>query len=309
MSNLCYDIKMNKISEFPDFKKLELADKEVVEKFTSKFLPYSDFNFANLWSWNIHHKMMICQLNNNLVVLFNDYLSAEYFLSFIGENKIPETASELIEFSKKHYHTNYLKLIPEEIAKVLSEYGFNVTPDRDSHDYVYSVEDLANMVNWIKSNKPKKINEFLKSYPEYKVKLSSIGEILNDEHKEMFKKWAMNKNIENHFELNEFKAFERILQVENDNIIVLSLYIEGVLVGFTIYEIISGDYAIAHFSKADVKYHSSIYDLLNWEEGKALKSENIKYYNWELDLGIPGLRYSKEKYNPAFFLKKFIIRK
>ncbi len=80
------------------------------------------------------------------------------------------------------------------------------------------------------------------------------------------------------------------------------------MLGFTMYEIISNNYAISHFAKADKKHHAAICDLLNWEEAKILHSQGIKYFNWEQDLGIPGLRYSKEKYKPAFFLKKFILK-
>ena len=292
---------MNKIPEFPD--------QEEVKKFTDQFLPYSDFNFANLWSWDIHQKMMIGQLYKNLVVLFNDYITGEHFLTFIGKNKITETASELIAFSKRNYHTSFLKLIPEEIAAVLSEAGFNVAHDRDAYDYIYSVEHLATMNNWSKNTSGKRIRNVLKSDAKYVVKQSSIEEILKEEHLELFKKWANNKNINTHFELNEYKAFERLLQIKDKNIEVISLYVNNLLVGFTVYEIISEDYAISHFAKVDKRYHHSISDLLNWEEAKCLDKKGIKYFNWELDLGITGLRYAKEKYHPAFFFKKFIISK
>lgn len=63
------------ISEFPQFKKLELADKKDIEKFTSKFPPYSDFNFVSMWSWDIRGEMRVSQLNGNLVVRFTDYLT------------------------------------------------------------------------------------------------------------------------------------------------------------------------------------------------------------------------------------------
>jgi len=45
------------IPEFPQFKNLELTDKIDVEKFTSKFPPYSDFNFVSMWSWDIKGEM------------------------------------------------------------------------------------------------------------------------------------------------------------------------------------------------------------------------------------------------------------
>ena len=126
---------------------------------------------------------------------------------------------------------------------------------------------------------------------------------------EMFKKWAKNKNIQNHFELNEYKAFERFLEVDSKNIHFVSLYVAETLVGFTAYEILSNDFAMSHFAKADHTHEAAVNDVLNWQEAKLLNEKGIKYFNWEQDLGIPGLRYSKEKYKHSFFLKKFIVKK
>lgn len=297
------------IPEFPQFKKLELTDKNDIEGFTSKFPPYSDFNFASMWSWDIKEEMRFSSLNGNLVVRFTDYLSGKNFLSFIGENKISETASELILFSQKNYQISFLRLIPEETTNILPTSMFTIEPDRDSYDYIYSISDLANMSSWSKNSSGRRIRKFLKSNHNYILKNLSIEEISKDEYREMFKKWAQNKNISNHFELNEYKAFERFLQINNKNIKFTSLYVNNILVGFTAYEILSNDFAISHFAKADIGYINEISDVLNWEEAKLLNKKGIKYFNWEQDLGLPGLRYSKEKYKHTFFLKKFIVNR
>lgn len=44
------------LPEFPQFKNLELSDEEEIERHTHKFLPYSDFNFVSMWSWDIKGK-------------------------------------------------------------------------------------------------------------------------------------------------------------------------------------------------------------------------------------------------------------
>ena len=80
------------IPEFPEFKKLELSDKEDVEAFTKKFPPYSDFNFVSMWSWDIKGEMRLSILNGNLVVRFTDYITGDPFYSFLGNNKTNETA-------------------------------------------------------------------------------------------------------------------------------------------------------------------------------------------------------------------------
>ena len=127
------------LPQFPDFKKLEWTDRHSVEQFTKEFPPYSDFNFVSLWSWNTKDKMMLSQLNGNLVVLFYDYITDTPFLSFIGRNKLSETAHSLIEYSTHHFQEPSLKLIPEIVATQLCSEHFAVEPDENSHDYILSV--------------------------------------------------------------------------------------------------------------------------------------------------------------------------
>lgn len=295
------------IPEFPKFKKLESSDKKDIEIFTSEFPPYSDFNFFSMWSWDVHHKMMISQLNENLVVLFSDYTSGDNFLSFVGDKKIIETTSQLIAFSEKNYKKNYLKLIPEELFLHFKGSNFKVRAERDSFDYIYLVEHLSGMKHWIKHASGRGIRKFIKKYPDYSVKESSLEGIPKHEYEKMFEKWSKSKEIANHFELNEYKAFKRLIETNDKNIKFISIYIDGVLAGFSVYETLPNNYAIAHFSKADIKDYPGIYDLLNWEESNFFHKQGVKYLNWEQDLGIPGLRYSKTKYKPAFFLRKLHI--
>ena len=67
-------------------------------------------------------------------------------------------------------------------------------------------------------------------------------------------------------------------------------------------------YALSHFAKGDTSHHSAVYNILNWQEARILYSSGIRYYNWEQDLGIEGLRQSKLKYRPAFFLHKYRVK-
>lgn len=295
------------IPEFPQFKKLELKDREAVEGFTSKFPPYSDFNFVSMWSWDIKGEMEISQLNNNLVVRFTDYLTGKPFFSFLGDFKVKDTITKLVNFSKKNYKKNLLKLVPLDLTKEISDEEFHITPDKDSYDYIYSVEHLANMNKWPQHASGKNVRSFTKSCINYTVKHTPVKESDKTIYMNMFEKWVENKEINDCSDLNERKALERIFETKFENLNIVSLHINDFLVGFTIYEILSQDYAISHFAKADTKYHKSVSDLLNWEEAKILHSKGVKYFNWEQDLGIPGLRKSKEKYKPVFHLKKVTL--
>lgn len=295
------------IPSFPKFKKLELADQAEIQKITDDFPPYSDFNFISMYSWDTEKTKLISVLNGNLVVVFNDYITNARFLSFIGKNKVDDTMQTLFDFSQRNYGKKLLQLIPEVTvdAAVLQEHKGVL--DKDSADYIYSVSNLANMQQWESGNTHKKnINRFLVKYPNVQVEHATVASVKKEPYLAFFKKWSDNKSIEDLYELNEFKAFQRIFNFKDDSLRIVSVFIDDVLVGFTMYEIMSELYATAHFSKTDTT-HSYIIDFLIWQEAKELQKIGITYYNFEQDLGIAGLRRFKESFKPEFFLNKFTL--
>ncbi|MBP6904485.1 MAG: DUF2156 domain-containing protein [Candidatus Pacebacteria bacterium] len=297
------------IPKFPQFKKLEISDKKEIERITKDFPPYSDFNFISMWSWNTRNKIRVSKLNDNIVVQFSDYITNDIFLSFIGKNKVIETAFELLLFSKKHHQKNFLKLIPEELSLYFKfrHSPFTVSSDRDDADYMYLSEHLASMQDWRNNTKAKTLRKTIQTFPKYKVVVKPLKDTNKKAYLSMFHKWSIRKHDNHAYELNEYKAFQRFLKLADTSTIAICVYVKNQLAGFSMYEKINKRYAIAHFSKADIQDYPGIYDILNWEEGRVLHKKNIKFLNWEQDLGISGLRYAKEKYRPLFLLKKIMV--
>ncbi len=296
---------------FPKFKLLEWNDKNDVEQFTNEFPPYSDYNFVSMWSWNTRKKMQVSQLNENLVLLFYDYVTETPFLSFIGKHNLDDTALKLIDYSIQHYNTGTLKLIPKTVANQLRPEKLTIAHDIDAHDYIISTEYLSSLADLKTSRRSDPAayfcQKFLQQYPLYSVKISSANEIIKSDYLDVFKRWAKVKGLD-HQGLNEYSAFERfVYNTETANYYV-SMYDGNTMMGFATFEIVSADYAIYHFSKADILY-PGIYDCLHYVVGRALKERNVSYWNFEQDLGLPGLRRAKQKYNPAFFLEKYTVSK
>lgn len=295
------------IPQFPVFKPLELSDKCEIEKYTSLFPPYSDFNFVSLWSWNIQKKVKISTLNNNLVVLFSDYLTGQPFISFIGSNMAHETSQILFDYSVRNYKVTYLKLLPEFLALTLGNNGWNVKADAASHDYVLSIEKLTTMNEWSKSKISKNIKRFQRENPDYIVIEEKIHSVEIVKYINLFETWASSKN-EAMFSNYEYEAFKRYIHLASPNVFILSIFANEKLIGFETYEIVSTEYAISHFSKSDFRY-KGINEMLQWEEAKHLSKLGIKYLNIEEDLGIEGLRFAKQKFKPAHFFKKYVLEK
>ena len=85
------------------------------------------------------------------------------------------------------------------------------------------------------------------------------------------------------------------------------MFVGDELAGFTINELLDSEFAVLHFEKAHAKNHVGIFQFLMLETAKYLHNLNIKYLNYEQDLGILGLRKHKQSYYPAYMLKKYTV--
>ena len=305
------------IPEFPQFKPIELSDKEEVEKITHKYPPYSDFNFVSMWSWDIKGEMLISMLHGNLVVGFTDYLTGEPFYSFLGNNEVNDTVEKLLELSKKEGSINpTLKLVPEDSIKGLDEKKFKIIEDRNHFDYIFSHEKIS-MYNGAEYKKQRnKVRAF-----ETKHKYEILTLNLTDKNNQKLildlieywisKKKSKNGIVEDYLNMgdleNELIAFKKLMQASSlllKSLICFSLFIDGTLAGFMINEKISKEYSLGHFSKADIK-HDGIYQFLMQKNSKVFLDLGINYLNHEQDLGIDRLRDSKMRFRPIKFLKKY----
>src|SRR5438874_11152557 len=104
------------LPQFPQFKKLELSDAEDVQRYTARYAPFSDFNFACLWSWNIDSSVLLSELNGNLVVRLGDYITGEVVYSFLGDSRVNETVETLIDLSCRENLEPRLQLVHEVAA-------------------------------------------------------------------------------------------------------------------------------------------------------------------------------------------------
>lgn len=298
------------IPKFPQFKLLEFSDREEIQKFTNKFSPSSDFNFTSMWCWNIDNKMKVSNLNENLVVYFQDYTTGKPFYSFIGDNKINETIKSLFDLSEMEGIRPQLKLIHNEIhSNIESVSEYRLLPDPDNFDYVYDTKGLAECVGGKYETLRNLINRF-KKHSDIKItEISGPLNLIGDHLMELDKKWIDKKSITNNINdfINETKALKRILDIKNDNLLTVCIFEKDKLIAFCISELLNNsDYAISHFAKADVSF-PGIYAFLLNQNCKFLVKRNKKYLNYEQDLGLPHLRYSKTSFRPISFIKKHII--
>lgn len=299
------------IPTFPFFKKVSLDDESDIRGYTNKYKPYSDFNFTSLWSWDTQNERQVSDLNGNLVVYFTDYETNEPFLSFLGENYVNDTTLALINYSKEKKILPSLDLVGEESVRNLDTNKFLVELSEANTDYIFNVSKLAYLEGKKFKSKRNLSRNFLNNNREVTFncipfKEQHCAEILF----QLIKNWENNKIREgkSYTLIQEEMSIRRLFAatVSNNNLLLSTVSIDGVIVGFSIDEILLKGYAISHFIKADICY-KGVYEFLNERIAEALQQYNVLYWNWEQDLGVESLKANKLSYRPIDFLKKYKI--
>lgn len=302
---------MHSLTTFPDFVSLDIEHKDILREIASRFPTYSDYNFVSLFTWDTDGEIEISTLNDNLVIKFSDYDDHHKFLTFLGTNKISETVDELLAHSQETGLPNELKLIGEAVIEALPEeekHRYVITEDRDNHDYILSAANMSDIANF-HPKKRTKYNHFMREYGDRHTckELDLSSEEVVNSIKQLVIDWQGIRGKDDDDTRREFAAINRcLIHAQEFNILGYGTYIDGKLVAFTLFEIVHNKTAMLHFGKTDTT-HKGSNEHLQHNLAKYIKGLDVELLNNEQDLGVEGLRKSKEASLPVDFLKKYTI--
>ena len=297
------------IPQFPRFAPLARNDKQAIEQFTRAFPPYSDFTFPSLWCWNLEGRCELSQLNDNLIVRMADYLSNASLLSFIGHNDVASLVEVLLSaLANTPGHLPHLKLIPEHsLRQVDLGKGISIAEDPDNHDYVYSVEEMVDLTGGRYAQHRWKINRFCNSISAQVVDLDLTKAAIWRNMEIVYRTWMSRKGEKNQEVENDIRALRRLQGgIEVMDYQAIGVEVGGRLAAYAIVEFNHDNFATNLFEHADVAY-PGIYYFLRRHLAMRLRETGCTYLNHQQDLGIEGLRTSKRRNKPSFFLKKYTI--
>lgn len=289
------------IPDFPEFKLLELSDREEVEEFFRKYSPEtSDYSFANLFIWRNYDQPKLTLVNGNLCILLEPAGGSPYFLAPVGEAEIEKTLHQCFGYLKKHPQ---LRMVPEKFVKKYFEkkieYRFEL--DRANSDYVYRTSDLINLKGRKYDGKRNWIKKFLANYSAQYVPLTSD---LLPVSFDLLERWA--KTRQGALLRYEIQAIaEALNHLKELRLIARAVPVSGKLEAFMVGGELNPEMAIVYVQIAN----REIPGLPQYFHQKFAAEElsNYKYVNWEQDLGIPGLRKAKLSYHPCRLIHKFDV--
>lgn len=308
--NNCYNAIM--IPTFPKFEKLSLAHKKDIEKIVKQHLPYSDYNFVSLFSYNTLEKNEVSMLNGNLVVKFHDYITLDPFYSFLGKNNVKKTIEKLLKHAAKEGLKKELKLIPESVVSSQEELhrSYTIKEDPDNFDYILSVEEMSTLKGNKHGAKRNFVNRFLKNYSSHTIMhLNLKDKKTQEEIEKLFLQWGKMQTRTREEITVELEAIRRLFRhLAHFPLITVGVYVDKKLIAFSINEVVHQKHGVIHFEKADISYVGA-FQYLKRETATYLKEKGCEFINYEQDLGIIGLRKAKQSWHPITYLKKYAITK
>lgn len=227
------------------------------------------------------------------------------------KDKLRIAIDNIIEDARNCNRKVKFETITEKCRDIISELcpnQFVIEDCRDLYEYIYEAQMLIDLPGSTFLSKRKNINRFFREYADRLV-IRTIEEKDIPNAKELHMKWL---NVDEERLKDKQLSLEiEALHLALDNFEALKLrgivvYIDDVLVGFAFGSKVSDDYFDGMIEKGDVKY-KEIYKVLNKELIRLCCTKDIKYVNFEEDLGVEGLRKSKLMYNPIYLLKKYKV--
>jgi hypothetical protein len=293
------------IPSFPDFGPLNPADRPHVESFTEGFPPYSDFNFTSMWIWD-GGLTRVSSLDGSLVVRFSDYVTGQPFYSLTGKCASRHLRA-VLDHSAEQKIASYLKLVPEHvITHALGCEGLVVQEDRDNHDYICSLKPLGSYLGSQLKAKRNSVTQFRRRGSFQADCFDLKCEENRMEVLSLFERWRLRKGLLRKDTDHELSAVRRLLEISNATLVAVGVREAGKLIACSISEVLRDRFAICHFEKADIQYEG-VYAYLMQATAQQLMRRECSFLNYEQDLGIQGLRFSKSAYQPCYFLKKFRV--
>ncbi|MBP1733649.1 MAG: hypothetical protein H6Q55_4078, partial [Deltaproteobacteria bacterium] len=214
------------IPVFPDFRPIEIGDREVFRTKLWQYQPQnSELTFTNLFAWRNHYGFVWSM--GYVVTKLLKWLQDE---KGVREPSIERADQKLV---------SELKGSPE----------FSIEPQRDHFDYVYKTDDLIQLGGGNYRAKRNHINYFLRSY-------SYVYEPLDSVHKQecldLMDCWCQVRRCEEDLNLfGEWGAIrEALANFEELQIAGGVILVHGKVEAFTMGELLNRETAVVHIEKA-----------------------------------------------------------
>lgn len=290
-----------------DFKPVALENKPLYERYLlSEKERGCNYSFANLFLWGQQNMAVV----HDHIVLFSHFNKLNIYPYPLGSGNKKPVIDAIIADAKERGIPCKIACLREDEQDILESLypgKFRCYHDRDSSDYVYAIDDLADLKGRKYHRKKNHYNNFLKTYPKYTVEplkadnISSVRQLI-----EQWYKAKLSENPNANYQMEQIaldKALTHYQELQMEGLVLLN---EDHVLAVTLGSQLSEHTFDVHFEKALTDINGA-YAVINCEFARYIREKHpqIKFLNREEDMGIPGLRKAKESYYPHHMAEKY----
>ena len=293
-----------------DFQRLDLSQKARYDAILRNCGQRGcEYSFVNLFLWG---RQKAAFLGNRLAVLSQFDRKCVYPFP-VGEGDLKEAIDTLIHDAQARGIPCYLTSLSKEdceTVEALYPGRFTFHEDRDVWDYVYNINDLADLKGRKFQKKRNHLNRFEEAHPN--CQYLPLDESTRVAAFQMLGQWYRDRaeiDKEHDFHLEQLAiqrafAFQKDLDIEG-----LVLVEDGKILAFAMGSRLNETTFDIHFEKA-LDEVDGAYPAINRGFARYLRDKypELLYLDREDDLGLEGLRKAKLSYNPAFMVEKYWAR-
>ena len=290
-----------------DFRPITTEDKQVYEKFLAKSgVRGCEFSFANLYLWG----RQSISIGEDSVFIFSQFNQKTVYPFPLGEHDVHSAFDSIIADAKARGIACRITGITERDRELLENFypgRFRYHMNEGSFDYVYSIDDLADLPGKKYDGKRNHLRRFRDAFPH------CVPEPITDgnarEALEFIDEWYATRLAENpeaDFQMERRALTKAMRDREALGLVGLMLRDGDRVLALTLASRLSEDTFDVHFEKARADVQGA-YPAINCALARHIRETHpeVRYLDREEDMGIEGLRRSKRSYHPHHMIKKW----
>ena len=289
-----------------DFQPIRPEDRETYSRYLhSGKTRGCEYSFANLYLWGRQKAAVV----EGQMVLFSQFNRKTVYPYPAGEgDKKPALEAIIRDSQKRGIPCRITGLDQEDIEQMDKMFPgqFRYHCDRDSYDYVYAIDDLADLKGRKYQKKRNHFNRFRINHPDYRVEPLDEGNLPRV--RAMIDGWYAARtadNPESDHAMEEValsRALRRYRELEMDGLVLLD---RDEVLAVTLGSRFSAGTVDVHFEKARSDVDGA-YAAINCEFARYIRERypDVRFLDREEDMGLEGLRRAKESYLPHHMVEK-----
>ncbi len=292
------------------FQKIDLTQPEQYTRYlTQAGHRGCEYSLVNLCLWGRQRVAFL----DGWLVLFSQFERRSVYPFPVGSGEIKPILDAIIQDAHRRGIVCCMTGLDAQCCMLLEELypgRFRFHPDRDSCDYVYKIEDLAELKGRKFQKKRNHLNRFREAHPE--CRLAPLRDEDLPALERMVQSWYADRQSQDptrdyHLEKQAMKR--AFVHWRNLGLEGLLLWENGEILAMAMGSFLTEDTFDIHFEKAREDVDGA-YTAINQGFAAYLQEKypQLRYLNREDDLGIPGLRKAKLSYHPARLTVKFWAR-